>query len=146
MTSIPLNAGSGMLALQGAAGADGSAQTAPAPAADAAYRARAEAAAEKFEAFFISEMLKQMRRAGSELAPEDSVFKSKVNQDMLDLTDNLMGDNLAGQRAFGIADAILRQLLPENGAANAGFKVSSTPVALRRQGEEAGKASPSREP
>ena len=105
--------------------------------ADATYRARAEAAAEKFEAFFIAEMLKQMRRAGSVLAAEDSVFKNPVNRDMLDLTDTLVADSLAGQRAFGIADVILRQLLPPVTAATDGFKVSAPPVALPRQGDEA---------
>jgi peptidoglycan hydrolase FlgJ len=109
---------------------------AAASAVDPALRARAVAAAEKFEAFFIAEMLKQMRRSSSELAADDSPFKNKVNQDMLDLTDTLMGDSLAGQRAFGIADAILRQLLPET-AADLRFKVSDGAVAPHRTGAEA---------
>ena len=79
---------------------------------DAVYRARAQAAAEKFEAFFITDMLRQMRRSTQALADADSPINSKTHQDMMDLTDTMMGDSLAGQRAFGIADAILRQLLP----------------------------------
>jgi Rod binding domain-containing protein len=35
---------------------------------------------------------------------------------MLDMADNLVADQLAGKRAFGVADAILRQLLPLNAA------------------------------
>jgi flagellar protein FlgJ len=31
---------------------------------------------------------------------------------MQDMADNLLAGQIAGQRAFGIADAILRQLLP----------------------------------
>jgi flagellar protein FlgJ len=31
---------------------------------------------------------------------------------MLDMADNLVADQMAGKRAFGVADAILRQLLP----------------------------------
>ena len=79
---------------------------------DPAYRAKATQAAIKFESFFIGHMLHQMRSGTRELAAEDSVFKDKINQDMLDMADNLVADQLAGQRAFGVADAILRQLLP----------------------------------
>jgi len=89
---------------------------------DPAYRARAEEAAEKFEGFFIGQLLRQMRSGTRALAGEDSVFGSRTNEEMLDLADTLLGDALARQRAFGIADVILRQLLPvspapENSAA-----------------------------
>jgi len=40
------------------------------------------------------------------------VFNNRVNQDMQDMADDLLAGNMAGQRAFGIADAILRQLVP----------------------------------
>ena len=79
---------------------------------DPAYRAKATEAAVKFESFFIGHMLHQMRSGTRELASEDSVFKNKVNQDMQDMADNLVADQMAGRRAFGVADAILRQLLP----------------------------------
>ena len=85
------------------------------PAADARYRAKATEAAIRFESFFIGQMLHQMRAATREMAGPDSVFQDKVNGDMLDLADNLVADKMAGQRAFGIADAILRQLLPAPG-------------------------------
>lgn len=83
-----------------------------ASAADNEYRAKAGAAAEKFEGFFIAQMLRQMRSSTREMAGEDSIFKNSVNSDMLDLTDTMLADKMAGLRAFGIADAILRQLLP----------------------------------
>ena len=83
--------------------------------ADPRYCAKATEAAIKFESFFIGHMLHQMRSGTRELAGEDSVFKDPVNSDMLDLADNLVADKMAGQRAFGIADAILRQLLPAPG-------------------------------
>ncbi len=79
---------------------------------DPVLRAKAVDAAEKFEAFFISQNLKGMRRSTQALASEDSPFNNKINQDMLDLADNVVADTLARQRAFGIADVILRQLLP----------------------------------
>jgi flagellar protein FlgJ len=80
--------------------------------ADPAYRAKATQAAVKFESFFIGHMLHQMRSSTKELASEDSVFRDRINDDMLDMADNLVADRMAGQRAFGIADVILRQLLP----------------------------------
>ena len=61
-------------------------------------------------------MLKQMRSSTREMAGEDSVFKDRVNQDMQDMADDLLAGHLAGQRAFGIADAILRQLVPNKKA------------------------------
>jgi flagellar protein FlgJ len=118
---------------------------APAAAADAAdgvdpaYRAKATEAAVKFESFFIGQMLHQMRSGTRELSAEDSVFKDKINQDMLDMADNLVADQMANQRAFGIADVILRQLLPTNtvpprdvampGAARAPAPVAASTVA-----------------
>jgi flagellar protein FlgJ len=83
-----------------------------APAADARYVAKATEAAVQFEGFFIAHMLHQMRSGTRELAGEDSVFKNAVNRDLLDLADTMVANQMAGQRAFGIADAILRQLLP----------------------------------
>lgn len=79
---------------------------------DPAYRAKATEAAVKFESFFIGQMMHQMRSTTREIASEDSVFRDPVNSDMLDIADNLVADRMAGQHAFGIADAILRQLLP----------------------------------
>jgi len=79
---------------------------------DPTYRAKATEAAVKFESFFISHMLHQMRNSGRALQEDDSGRRDKTNDDMLDMADNLVADQLAGRRAFGIADAILRQLLP----------------------------------
>jgi flagellar protein FlgJ len=83
-----------------------------ADAADRAYAAKATKAAVEFESFFIANMLEQMRNSAKTLAPEDSPLKDPVNSDMLDMADKLLAGHMAGQRAFGVADAILRQLLP----------------------------------
>ena len=80
--------------------------------ADPVYAAQATRAAVEFESFFISQMLKDMRATTREMAAEDSVFKDRVNQDMQDMADGILAKQMAGQRAFGVADAILRQLLP----------------------------------
>ncbi|MBY0237938.1 MAG: rod-binding protein [Burkholderiaceae bacterium] len=79
---------------------------------DPTYRAKATEAAVKFESFFISHMLHQMRNSGRALQEDDSGQRDKTNDDMLDMADNLVADQMAGRRAFGVADAILRQLLP----------------------------------
>jgi flagellar protein FlgJ len=92
---------------------------------DPAYRAKATEAAVKFESFFIGHMLHQMRDGTRALAAEDSPSQNRINQDMLDMADNLVADQLAGKRAFGVADAILRQLLPA-ATAPASAAVAST--------------------
>lgn len=83
-----------------------------APAVDDRIKAQATGAAVKFEAFFIKQMISQMRSGTRALADEDSPENKRVNQDMLDLADGLVADALAQQRAFGIADLMLRQVLP----------------------------------
>lgn len=102
---------------------------------DPVLRARAVDAAEKFEAFFISQNLKAMRRSTQALASEDSPFNNKINQDMLDMADNQVADTLARQRAFGIADVILRQLLPAPAVPplQAALKPSTSAVALQEK-------------
>jgi flagellar protein FlgJ len=79
---------------------------------DPVYVAKATKAAVEFERFFVSHMLKEMRNSTRAMATEDSVFNNKVNQDMQDMADDLLAGNMANKRAFGIADAILRQLVP----------------------------------
>jgi flagellar protein FlgJ len=99
---------------------------------DPKYRAKAKDAAEKFEAFFIASMVKQMRNVTRELADEESVYKKPVNQDMLELADGKLADTMAGQHAFGIADAILRQLLPAPAPVSLSGKAESAPAPLRK--------------
>lgn len=83
-------------------------------------QARAAEAAEKFEAFFIKQMMSQMRSATRALADDDSPLKNKVNEDMMDMADGLVADAMAGQRAFGIADLMLKQILPKVNLSPAG--------------------------
>ncbi|WP_129779136.1 rod-binding protein [Peristeroidobacter soli] len=80
---------------------------------DIIYRAKVQQAAEKFESFFISQMLRQMRSATKEIAGEDSIYGKNTNSDMLDYADTSVADVMSRQRAFGIADVIVRQLLPK---------------------------------
>lgn len=99
------------------------------PAVDPAIKAKATDAAVKFEAFFIKQMISQMRAGTRALADEDSPDKKRVNQDMLDLADGLVADALAQQRAFGIADLMLKQVLPQAANAPAARTASAAPDA-----------------
>ncbi|AMC36095.1 rod-binding protein [Janthinobacterium sp. B9-8] len=85
----------------------------PVIAENTAYRKKAETAAVQFESFFIQDMLKQMRKATREISSEDSIFKNTINSDMLDFADQVVAAELAKQRVFGVANAIMTQLLPE---------------------------------
>jgi flagellar protein FlgJ len=79
---------------------------------DPQYRHKIEQAAVKFEGMFITQMLREMRKTTREMSGSDSVFNNPIDSDMLDIADNAVADALAGQKAFGIANAILHQLLP----------------------------------
>lgn len=84
----------------------------PAQALDPAQRGKIEKAAVQFEGLFIHQMLKEMRRSADEIAGEDAIFKGQSGNGLLDIADTMMADAMAGQRAFGIADTIVRQMLP----------------------------------
>lgn len=104
---------------------------------DARIKAQATDAAVKFEAFFIKQMISQMRAGTRALADDESAENKRANQDMLDLADGLVADALAQQRAFGIADLMLKQVLPAalptaglSSAAPASPSGGKTPAAL----------------
>lgn len=105
---------------------------APVAAASSEYRGKVEKAAEQFEAQFLRQMIKEMRKATREMASEDSVFASSVNSDMLDYADMAVADQLARQRVFGVANAILAQLLPPGG--NIHLKSAAAGVASEETG------------
>lgn len=85
-------------------------------AADAADVQRLTAAAVKFESFFVAQMLKQMREATAAMADPGSAINDRVNDSTLSLAEQAVADGLAGQRAFGIADVLVRQMLPSSTA------------------------------
>lgn len=92
----------------GAAGATGEA---------ARIKAQATRAAVQFEAYFIRQMLAQVRQAGRSLGAPEGGAAQRTGHELLELADGLVADTLAAQRAFGIADLMLRQLLPDLSAA-----------------------------
>lgn len=93
-------------------------------------RGKAEAAAEKFEAFFIADMMRQMRRTAREFGDQDEAKSGRTNEDMLDLAHTLVADVLAKQHAFGVADLILRQVLPPAPAEPAATAFNSVPATV----------------
>ncbi|MBK1616571.1 hypothetical protein CKO44_24320 [Rubrivivax gelatinosus] len=109
-------------------------EAAPAPAMDAATRARAEKAAVQFEGYMIAEMLKQTRQGLRELAADDGT-RDRSRDDLQDMADRAVADAMAGSRAFGIADALLRQVLPpeplKTSAAAVAFPVSGAAADTR---------------
>ncbi|POZ61631.1 rod-binding protein [Chromobacterium alticapitis] len=108
----------------------------PVAAASPEYRKKAGKAAEMFEAQFVREMFKQMRKATQEVAGADGGSSSSVNGDMQDIAYGALADQLAGRRAFGIANLILSQLLPADG--NIPVKNADEAVARLQQGRDAG--------
>lgn len=88
---------------------------------------RLTAAAVKFESYFVAQMMKQMRQATAALADPGSAINDRVNDSTLALAEQSVADDLAGQRAFGIADVLVRQMLPQSNAttgAEANRKIS----------------------
>ena len=104
-----------------------------------------EAAAERFEAMFLQQILKQMRKAGDVLS-EDSLMRSRELDTMRDFYDEVLAEHLAGQRQTGIASMIVEQMggesrprqamqAPIGGSwsQNAAFKSADDSVALQDQ-------------
>lgn len=89
-----------------------SVETVSAPVLPTATEKKAKDAAEKFEAFFISEMMRQMRRTAREFG--DDSRRDRPADEMLDVSYSMVADTLAGQHAFGVADLILKQILPKS--------------------------------
>ena len=72
--------------------------------------ARLKQAALKFEAFFVAQMMQQMRKATAAWADKDSALNDQVNQAPLAMADNAVADALSARGAFGIADVLVRQM------------------------------------
>jgi peptidoglycan hydrolase FlgJ len=84
--------------------------------ADAAYRAKLEGAAVQFEGMFIAQMLNEMHKA-TQLLKVDSVSVDRTADALLEHANRAVADSIAHQRAFGIADTLIAQMLPHASAA-----------------------------
>lgn len=103
---------------------DTAAVAVPPVAENEAYRKKVETAAVQFESFFIQDMLKQMRKATKEMSSEDSIYKDSINSDMLDFADQSVAQELAKQRVFGVANAIMAQLMPQTPPASVNISLN----------------------
>lgn len=84
----------------------------------AARRQQLEVVAEQFEAMFLQQILKQMRKAGDVLGAGNPM-RSRELDTMRDFYDEVLADTLAGKRQTGIADMLVQQLGGETGTAQA---------------------------
>jgi len=80
----------------------------------AARRQQLEAVCEQFEAMFLQQILKQMRKAGDVLAAGNPL-RSRELDTMRDLYDEALADSLATKRQTGISDLLVAQLSGEAG-------------------------------
>lgn len=78
----------------------------------AARREQLEVVAEQFEAMFLQQILKQMRKAGDVLGAGNPM-RSRELDTMRDFYDEVLADTLAGKRQTGIADMLVQQLSGE---------------------------------
>lgn len=79
-----------------------------------ARREQLQAAAEQFEALFLQQILKQMRKAGDVLAA-DNPMRSRELDTMRDFYDEVLAETLASKKQMGIADLLVRQLSGDEG-------------------------------
>jgi soluble lytic murein transglycosylase len=96
---------------------------------DNGQKAALEIAAEQFEAMFLQQVLKQMRKAGDVLAA-DSPLRSREADTMRDFYDGVLAESLAGKRQAGIADMLVKQLSGNSGAAIAGASEQAQDAAM----------------
>ncbi len=75
----------------------------------AARRQQLEAVCEQFEAMFLQQILKQMRKAGDVLSAGNPM-RSRELDTMRDFYDEVLAETLAGKRQTGIADMLVQQL------------------------------------
>lgn len=69
-------------------------------------------AAEQFEALFLQQILKQMRKA-SDVLGAGNPMRSRELDTMRDLYDEVLAETLANRRQVGLADMLVRQLTPD---------------------------------
>lgn len=77
-------------------------------------REKLEAAAEQFEALFLQQILKQMRKAGDVLSA-DNPMRSRDLDTMRDMYDQVVAESMSTQRQTGIRDMLVQQLAGERG-------------------------------
>ncbi|CAD5109805.1 transglycosylase SLT domain-containing protein [Zestomonas carbonaria] len=72
-------------------------------------RPQLEVAAEQFEALFLQQILKQMRKASDALGAGNSL-RGRDSETMRDFYDEVLAESLASRKQTGIADLLVKQL------------------------------------
>lgn len=67
-------------------------------------------AAQQFEAIFMRQMLKEMRKVDALLDSKDNPFSSDAGRMMQGLYDDALCDSLVKQQSMGIAELLVKQL------------------------------------
>ena len=67
-------------------------------------------AAQQFEAIFMRQMLKEMRKVDALLDSKDNPLHSDAERMMQGLYDDALCDSLAKQQSIGIAELLVKQL------------------------------------
>lgn len=67
-------------------------------------------AAQQFEAIFMRQMLKEMRKVNTLFESKDNPFNSDAGRMMQGLYDDALCDSLANQQSIGIAELLVKQL------------------------------------
>ena len=75
----------------------------------AARRQQLEMVCEQFEALFLQQILKQMRKAGDVLGADDSM-RSREMGTVREMHDEVLAQTLAGKRQTGISTMLVQQL------------------------------------
>lgn len=89
-------------------------------------------AAEQFEAMFLQQVLKQMRKAGDVLAA-DNPLRSREMDTMRDFYDGVLAETLAGKRQTGIANMLVKQLSGGVSSSPSAATLSSTEATAQAQ-------------
>ena len=93
-------------------------------AAEGGKRQQLQAVAEQFEAIFLQQILKQMRKAGDVFKSDDSMRRREMDM-MYGYYDEVLADALARKGQLGIADMLVRQLGGEEGGTAGGNNPSA---------------------
>ncbi|QAU23978.1 flagellar biosynthesis protein FlgJ [Dyella sp. M7H15-1] len=83
---------------------------------DAGYREKLERVAEQFEGMFIAHLLSEMRKATEQMNPDSASASHKPGAALMDEAYRRVADDIARQRAFGITDSIVAQMMPNDAA------------------------------
>lgn len=90
-------------------------------------RQQLQAASEQFEALFLQQILKQMRKAGDVLSAGNPM-RSRELDTMRDFYDEAMAEHLASSKQTGISDMLVKQL---SGSANQAMTLTAAQQAAR---------------